>query len=77
MLKIKLVAARVNAGYSINQVAQIMNKSKSTIINWEKDKSSIKADDFDKLCQLYNIPKDFVIVPKTLLNVEKGGEDNE
>lgn len=71
MLKIRLAAARINAGYSIDEVARIIGKSKSTIISWEKNKNSIKAEDFDKLCNLYKIPKDYVIVPRTLQKVEK------
>ena len=35
-LQITLTAARVNAGFSLDEVAEKMQKSKSTIINWEK-----------------------------------------
>lgn len=70
MLKITLTAARVNAGYSIDDVANKLHKTKWTIINWEKGRCSIKIQDFNALCRLYNISKDYIIVPQTLQNVE-------
>lgn len=71
MFKITLTAARVNAGYSLDEVAKLLRKSKSTVISWEKGKNSIRASDFKELCELYKIPMDFILLPDTLQNVEE------
>lgn len=47
-----------------------MQKSKSTIINWEKGRTSMKISEFDDLCNLYRIAKDYIILPSTLQKVE-------
>jgi len=70
MLQITLTAARVNAGYSLDQTAKEMNRSKSTIINWEKGRTSMKIKEFEDLCNLYKISKDYIILPTTLQKVE-------
>lgn len=70
MLKITLTAARVNAGFSLEEVAEKLQKSKSTIINWEKGRTPIKISDFKSLCNLYKISEEYIILPKTLQKVE-------
>ena len=70
MLKITLTAARVNAGYSLDQVAKKIKKNKGTIINWEKGRTSIPMRDFDELCRLYRISKDNIKLSSTLQKVE-------
>ena len=67
MLKITLTAARVNAGYTIDEVAKKMQKNKVTIINWEKGRTSMKVPEFEELC---NLSKDYIILPTTLQKVE-------
>ena len=57
-LQITLTAARVNAGYSLDEVAKEMKKTKGTIINWEKGRTSIKIAEFEELCNLYKISKE-------------------
>jgi transcriptional regulator with XRE-family HTH domain len=69
-LQITLTAARVNAGYSLDEVAKEMKKTKGTIINWEKGRTSMKITEFEDLCKLYNIAKDYIILPTTLQKVE-------
>ena len=52
--KITLKAARVNAGLTQKEVANILNKNESTIVNWEnRNGKNIKYFDFKKLCELY------------------------
>jgi transcriptional regulator with XRE-family HTH domain len=70
MLKITLTAARVNAGYSLDEVAERLQKSKGTIINWEKGRTSMKITEFEELCNLYKISKDHINLPATLQKVE-------
>ena len=69
-LQITLKAARVNAGFSLEQVAERMQKNKSTIINWEKGRTSMKISEFEELCNLYRISKDYIILSTTLQKVE-------
>ena len=69
-LQITLTAARVNAGYSLDEVAKEMKKTKGTIINWDKGRTSMKIAEFEDLCKLYNIAKDYIILPTTLQKVE-------
>lgn len=70
MFKITLTAARVNAGFSLNEVSKRMQKNKGTIINWEKGRTPMKISDFDELCRLYGAPKKFINLPTTLQKVE-------
>lgn len=74
MFKITLTAARINAGYTLDKVANILHKSKSTIISWEKGKTSIDVHNFKELCDLYNIPMEFVNLP---LNSTQSGTEQE
>ena len=37
-----------------------MKKTKGTIINWEKGRTSIKIAEFEELCNLYKISKDYI-----------------
>lgn len=70
MFKITLTAARVNAKLTLEDVAKELNKTKQTIVNWEKGRSEIKISDFEALCKLYKISQDYIILPTTLQNVE-------
>lgn len=63
MFKISITAARVNAGFTLDEVAEKLHKSKNTIIAWEKGKTAIDVYSFDKLCELYNVPKEFINLP--------------
>ena len=69
-LQITLTAAWVNEGYSLDNVATEMKKTKGTIINWEKGRTSIKIAEFEELCNLYKISKDYIILPTTLQKVD-------
>lgn len=63
MFKITLTAARVNAGYTLDQVAEKIHKTKGTIIAWEKGKTSIDVHNFQELCELYGVPMEFINLP--------------
>lgn len=47
-----------------------MQKTKGTIINWEKGRTPMKISDFEELCNLYKISKEYIILPTTLQKVE-------
>lgn len=63
-LKVSLEAARVNAGMTITQVAEKMNVSRNTIINWEKGRTRIPFTSLASLCDLYEFPIDYIFLPK-------------
>lgn len=75
MFKITLTAARVNAGFTLDDVAQKIHKTKGTIIAWEKGKTSIDVHNFKELCDLYNVPMEFIILPSN--SAQSGIEQEE
>lgn len=65
-VRISLAAARVNAGYTQDEVSQILHVSRTTIVNWEKGKSEPKTSQARQLSELYKIPYDAIIfLPST------------
>jgi len=62
-IQITLAAARVNAGYTQENVAKKMGVSKQTIINWEKGKIIPGIPEMDMLSKIYNIPQDYIFLP--------------
>lgn len=61
--KITLEAARVNKGLTQKELAKIMGKDPSTIINWEKGRSNMTLTDFQKLCNVLEVPMEFILLP--------------
>lgn len=76
MLKITLTAARINAGFTVEEVAKQLNKGENTIINWERGITSPRISDFNKLCNLYRISKDYIDLSITLQKVEEITQEN-
>lgn len=58
MIKISLAAARVNAGFTQQQVAEKLNKTKQTIVNWELGRTTIDPANLAMLADLYEISVD-------------------
>lgn len=58
--QINLAAARVNAGMTQSDIAEIMHVSKQTIVNWEKGKIIPKPAEFEMMCKIYKAPTDMV-----------------
>ena len=63
MPKITLKAARVNAELTLDEVAEIMGKSKQTIMNWENGKADIRYSDLLKLSEIYEMPVKYIRMP--------------
>lgn len=61
MLKITLAAARVNAGFTQKEVADMLDVSNKTICSWENGKSYPSPKQIDMLCELYGISYDNII----------------
>ena len=62
-LKISLAAARVNARMTQTAVAEKMNVSKQTVVNWEKGKIVPGTAQLQFLCNLYDFPVDNIFLP--------------
>lgn len=66
IFRITLAAARVNAGLTQDNIAEKMQVSKQTIINWEKGRVIPKPAEFEMFCRICNVPKDNIILSKSL-----------
>lgn len=73
-LKISLKAARINAGLTQEAVAAMLKKSKVTIINWEKGKTSIDKGNFDALRRLYSVDEDNIFLPSIATKSKQKGD---
>lgn len=61
MIRIKLAAARVNAGYNQREAAEHIGVSRVTIQSWEKYKTSPSVEQAEKLSVLYKLPLENII----------------
>lgn len=52
-IQITLAAARVNAGFTQEDVAEKFKVTKQTIINWEKGRKELKPAEFNMLSEIY------------------------
>ena len=60
MVKVTLKAARVNAGYTQKEAAELLDVSISTLKNWESGKSFPTQPMIEKICKLYSICYDAI-----------------
>lgn len=56
MEKISLKAARINAGMTLEDAAELTGWSKNVINRWENGKVVPNVVKAEKLCEVYNIP---------------------
>lgn len=59
-MNITLRAARVNAGLDQADVARELGVNIATVSSWETGKTKPSLDNLEKLCQLYNWPKEHI-----------------
>lgn len=57
-------AARVNAGYTLKEVADLTGKCIDTIMRYEKDSSNIPLDLMNTLLKLYGVPASIIFCGK-------------
>lgn len=57
-------AARVNAGYTLKEVAALTGRSIDTIHRYERDSKEIPLDLMSKLLSLYLVPQEMVYCGK-------------
>lgn len=68
-IQISLAAARVNAGLTQGEVADMMHVGKQTIVSWEKGLSEPKITQARQLSDIYGMPLDYIFLPcKSILN---------
>lgn len=65
-MKATLRACRVNAGYTIKEVSELMELSKPTIISYESGKRTPKQSLLMAFAYLYNVPKTDIIIADEL-----------
>ena len=64
--KISLRAARINAELTQEQVTKLMGRNKQTIVNWESGKTEISFGDVLRLCQIYDVPIEYIRCPESV-----------
>lgn len=65
-MELTLKAARVNAGMTQADIAQLVGVTKQTVSNWECGYNAPTAYKLKCLCNLYGVKMDDVILPKAL-----------
>lgn len=64
MAKITLEAARVNAGLTQAQLAEKMDVSRQSVIDWENGKREMRTAYFYLFCQLTGFSTDDILLPE-------------
>lgn len=64
MNQISLKAARVNAGMTQKEVALRMQRSRNTIIKWEKGIVDPSPSEFFYLCSIYGVSEGDIFLSK-------------
>lgn len=67
-LKIKLRAARVNAGLTQEQFAEAVGVSKLTVSDWERGKRRVKIYYLPIISRVLGVPVDDIILPTVITN---------
>lgn len=78
-MKITLKAARVNAGMTQDETAEILKKSKNTIVSYEKGRSVPDIETGKALAKLYGVSvDDLIFLPKDCaLSTTADGEEGK
>lgn len=61
MLQITMKAARVNAGYTQEQAAELLEVAIKTLQNWESGETSPTIEQGKKIAQIYGLSFDNII----------------
>lgn len=63
--KITLKAARVNAGYTLEEASKKLGIARSTLFNWEKEPWKVRAGSQANISSVYDIDIDYItFLPK-------------
>ena len=63
MAKIPINAARVAAGFTQEQLAEKMDVSRQTVIDWESGRREMKTAYFYMFCQITGFSEDDILLP--------------
>lgn len=63
-LRITMAAARKNKNYTQTEAAKMLSVSKTTILNWENGRTAPSIAQFHKMCELYDVTPEDIILPK-------------
>lgn len=69
----KLKTARKKAGYSQEQVADIINTSRSNISKYETGALEPNLETLKKLCELYNVSANYILD----INIKTPNDENQ
>ena len=58
---IKLKEIREENGYTQQKIADLLNRKKATICDWEKQRCEPSIDDLNKLANLFNCSIDYLL----------------
>ncbi len=61
--KISMAAARVNAGYTQEKIADALGISRQTYASWESGKADMKIAYFIAFCQITGFSTDDIFLP--------------
>ena len=64
----RLKELRKEKGFTQDDLAELLEVTKSTIHNWEKDVFSIKADRLKKLCEIFDVDVPYLLGYNTVKN---------
>lgn len=63
MYRVSLKAARVNKELTQTEAGIALGVSKCTVNNWEKGKTSPDFAHLKRICEIYEVPMDTLILP--------------
>lgn len=59
-MKWRLVACRVQNGYTQREVAELIDVSEKTLVSWESGKTAPNMDKAQRLSEVYGIPLAYI-----------------
>ena len=63
-MKLTLKAARINAGFTQEQVKEKTGIARSTLTNWESGRNLPRSDKLKQICELYGISTEEITLKK-------------
>lgn len=72
MAKISMNAARVNAGFTQEEIAEKLGISRQTYASWETGKTEMKIAHFIAFCQVTGFSTDDVFLPCEFAKCKEG-----
>lgn len=61
-MKLSMKAARVNAGMTQTELAEKLGVAESTLINWEKGRTTPNVKQLRQFCEIVGMPEDIIFL---------------